>query len=120
MTASYMRCYLTIQFNAGFVPWTADREAVEQARNERLSNGGDVESLSWAPPDTNPDSPGLEAFYSKDVFVCESDGMPKWCSECRSWKPDRAHHSSEYGRCVYKMDHVCPWMGGIISETCEC
>ncbi|CAJ0548299.1 Ff.00g050530.m01.CDS01 [Fusarium sp. VM40] len=117
MTASYLRCFLTIQFNAGFVPWTADREAVEQARNERLSNGGDVESLSWAPPDTNPDSPGLEAFYSKDVFICESDGMPKWCSECRSWKPDRAHHSSEYGRCVYKMDHVCPWMGGIISET---
>ncbi|KAM0195139.1 hypothetical protein ACHAPA_005737 [Fusarium lateritium] len=117
MTASYIRCYLTIQFNAGFVPWTADREAVEQARNERLSNGGDVESLSWAPPDTNPDSPGLEAFYSKDVFICEPDGMPKWCSECRNWKPDRAHHSSEYGRCAYKMDHVCPWMGGIISET---
>ncbi|RGP80935.1 palmitoyltransferase pfa5 [Fusarium longipes] len=117
MVASYIRCYVTIQFNPGFVPWTAEREVVESDRNERSTNGGDVESLQWAPPDTNPDSPGLEAFYSKDVFICESDGLPKWCSECRSWKPDRAHHSSEYGRCVYKMDHVCPWMGGIISET---
>ncbi|KAI1067857.1 hypothetical protein LB507_010456 [Fusarium sp. FIESC RH6] len=117
MVAAYIRCYVTIQFNTGFVPWTAEREAAEEDRNGRLSNGGDVESLQWAPPDTNPDSPGLESFYSKDIFICESDGMPKWCSECRSWKPDRAHHSSEYGRCVYKMDHVCPWMGGIISET---
>ncbi|KAJ4140432.1 palmitoyltransferase pfa5 [Fusarium equiseti] len=117
MVAAYIRCYVTIQFNTGFVPWTAEREAAEEERNGRLSNGGDVESLQWAPPDTNPDSPGLESFYSKDIFICESDGMPKWCSECRSWKPDRAHHSSEYDRCVYKMDHVCPWMGGIISET---
>ncbi|ESU14361.1 palmitoyltransferase PFA5 [Fusarium graminearum PH-1] len=117
MVAAYIRCYVTIQFNTGFVPWTAAREAAESERNERSTNGGDVESLQWSPADTNPDSPGLEAFYSKDVFICESDGLPKWCSECRSWKPDRAHHSSEYGRCVYKMDHVCPWMGGIISET---
>ncbi|KAM0350781.1 hypothetical protein HYE67_001010 [Fusarium culmorum] len=117
MVAAYIRCYVTIQFNTGFVPWTAAREAAESERNERSTNGGDVESLQWSPADTNPDSPGLEAFYSKDAFICESDGLPKWCSECRSWKPDRAHHSSEYGRCVYKMDHVCPWMGGIISET---
>ncbi|KAL4721896.1 palmitoyltransferase pfa5 [Fusarium chlamydosporum] len=117
MVAAYIRCYVTIQFNTGYVPWTAEREAVESDRNGRSTNGGDVESLQWNPPDTNPDSPGLEAFYSKDIFICESDGLPKWCSECRSWKPDRAHHSSEYGRCVYKMDHVCPWMGGIISET---
>ncbi|KAF4455311.1 putative Palmitoyltransferase PFA5 [Fusarium austroafricanum] len=117
MVAAYIRCYVTIQFNAGFVPWTAAREATELERNERLRNGADVETLSWHPPDSNPDSPGLESFYSKDVFICERDGFPKWCSECRSWKPDRAHHSSEYGRCVYKMDHVCPWMGGIISET---
>ncbi|KAF4969740.1 hypothetical protein FSARC_3083 [Fusarium sarcochroum] len=117
MTASYIRTYTTIQFNAGFVPWTADREALEAEREKRKKNGGDIEALSWAPPDMDPDSPGLESFYSKDVFICEVDGLPKWCSECRNWKPDRAHHSGEYGRCVFKMDHVCPWMGGIISET---
>lgn len=72
----------------------------------------------WVPPDTNPDSPGLEAFYSKDVFVCEADGRPKWCSSCRQWKPDRSHHSRELGRCVRKMDHVCPWVGGMVAERC--
>ncbi|OAQ96471.1 hypothetical protein LLEC1_06927 [Akanthomyces lecanii] len=61
---------------------------------------------------------GLENFYSKDLFVCEADGRPKWCSGCRQWKPDRAHHSSEIGRCVRKMDHLCPWVGGMVSETC--
>ncbi|CZT50616.1 uncharacterized protein RSE6_11632 [Rhynchosporium secalis] len=30
----------------------------------------------------DPDSPGLELFYTKDVFVCELDGKPKWCSHC--------------------------------------
>ncbi|EWZ83876.1 hypothetical protein FOWG_12768 [Fusarium oxysporum f. sp. lycopersici MN25] len=117
MVAAYIRCYVTVQFNPGFVPWTAEREALEQERNQRASNGADVEIRSWAPRDDEPNSPGLESFYSKDIFVCELDGFPKWCSDCRNWKPDRAHHSTEYDYCVYKMDHVCPWMGGIISET---
>jgi hypothetical protein len=54
-------------------------------------------------------APGLEEFYSKDVFVCESDGRPRWCATCLNWKPDRAHHCREIGRCVMKMDHFCPW-----------
>ena len=78
---------------------------------------------------------GLESFYSKDLFECDIDGLPRWCSTCQNWKPDRSHHSSEVGRCVYKMDHFCPWYrcitstrakrsadgydraGGIVSET---
>ncbi|KAJ3472744.1 hypothetical protein NLG97_g10747 [Lecanicillium saksenae] len=86
-------------------------------RRRRRGEEPDVEAQPWAPVDMNPDSPGLENFYSKDVFVCEADGRPKWCSGCRQWKPDRAHHSSEIGRCVRKMDHLCPWVGGMVSET---
>ncbi|KAF4978843.1 hypothetical protein FZEAL_4845 [Fusarium zealandicum] len=115
--ASYLRCFLTIQFNTGFVPLSTEREALDHERKETQKRGGDVEALTWVPPDQSPDSPGLEAFYSKDVFVCELDGRPKWCSECRAWKPDRAHHSSELERCVRKMDHLCPWVGGMVSET---
>jgi palmitoyltransferase len=59
--------------------------------------------------DSDPDSPGLELFYTKDVFVCDMDGKPKWCTHCANWKPDRAHHSSDCGRCIRKMDHFCPW-----------
>lgn len=62
---------------------------------------------------------GLEIFYNRDVYTCRSDGLPIWCSECQNWKPDRAHHSGEIQRCVYKMDHYCPWAGGMIGETCK-
>ncbi|KAH0544640.1 hypothetical protein FGG08_001290 [Glutinoglossum americanum] len=61
--------------------------------------------------------PGLEQFYTKDVFVCQDNGSPIWCTICLNWKPDRTHHCREVGRCVRKMDHFCPWAGGIISET---
>ncbi|GJN78748.1 palmitoyltransferase pfa5 [Purpureocillium lilacinum] len=77
----------------------------------------DPEANPWGATDQNPDSPGLEAFYSKDAFVCEADGRPKWCSDCQQWKPDRAHHFSELARRVRKMDHLCPWVDGMVSET---
>lgn len=55
------------------------------------------------------DSFGLESFYTKDVFVCQEDGRPPWCSTCCQFKTDRAHHCREVDRCVRKMDHFCPW-----------
>ncbi|KAI5796320.1 DHHC palmitoyltransferase-domain-containing protein [Peziza echinospora] len=59
----------------------------------------------------------LQEFYEMDAFICESDGLPKWCFHCNCWKPDRSHHCGEIGRCVRKMDHFCPWVGGVVSET---
>ncbi|RPA81974.1 hypothetical protein BJ508DRAFT_325994 [Ascobolus immersus RN42] len=59
----------------------------------------------------------LKQFWQQNVFICEKDGLPKWCSHCNVWKLDRAHHSSEVGRCVRKEDHVCPWVGGVVGET---
>ncbi|TWU74281.1 palmitoyltransferase pfa5 [Metarhizium rileyi] len=119
---TYLRLFLTIQLDPGLVPLTNRRghdavEPGEKRRRFRSRHNTDPEDPPWVPPDMNPDSPGLEAFYSKDVFACEVDGRPKWCSECRQWKPDRAHHSRELGRCVKKMDHLCPWVGGMVSET---
>jgi len=35
----------------------------------------------------------------------------KICSQCREWKPNRAHHCSICGTCIAKMDHHCPWLG---------
>ncbi|CAK7272478.1 Palmitoyltransferase pfa5 [Sporothrix epigloea] len=80
---------------------------------------GGVGSQTPAGPDPrlDPNSPGLEHSYTKDVFECTADGRPVWCMPCGTWKPDRAHHCSEINRCVYKMDHYCPWVGGIVSET---
>ncbi|KAM3499729.1 hypothetical protein MY10362_007033 [Beauveria mimosiformis] len=128
MIAAYLRTFVAVVRDPGLVPLVngqADDTNEKQPppppprrrRRRRRGDEPDVEAQSWTPVDMNPDSPGLENFYSKDVFVCEADGRPKWCSGCRQWKPDRAHHSSEIGRCVRKMDHLCPWVGGMVSET---
>ncbi|KAK7221571.1 hypothetical protein V2G26_009574 [Clonostachys chloroleuca] len=116
--AAYVRTVYTTQTNPGLVPWSERRQRVH---NERKAlphkEREDLESQSWSTPDLSPDSPGLESFYTKTMFICEPDGRPRWCSLCWSWKPDRSHHSSELGRCVRKMDHLCPWVGGMVSET---
>lgn len=140
MVAAYLRLFISIQRDPGLVPFmnpvapAADGSSIPEKLHTpdySVPTTGHSESdpdtplnrkshgVSWAPPDTNPDSPGLELFYSKDVFVCEVDGRPKWCSSCKQWKPDRSHHSSELGRCVRKMDHLCPWVGGMVAERCR-
>jgi len=47
--------------------------------------------------------------WMRDVFVCDRQGLPIYCQHCQNWKPDRAHHSQDAGRCTLKMDHFCPW-----------
>ncbi|VVT47353.1 uncharacterized protein SAPINGB_P001669 [Magnusiomyces paraingens] len=51
-----------------------------------------------------------------DVFICDPDGFPLWCSHCQSIKTDRVHHSAELGYCVDKMDHMCHWLGTVIGR----
>ncbi|RYO77679.1 hypothetical protein DL766_008909 [Monosporascus sp. MC13-8B] len=123
MIATYLRTYLTIAFDCGVVPLgplAVERQRKHRRKRKNSHPPGDLEGHAYhAGPDLDPDSPGLEQFYTKDVFVCESDGRPKWCSECCNWKPDRVHHSSEIARCVYRMDHYCPWVGGMVGENCR-
>ena len=52
-----------------------------------------------------------------DAFICDYEGFPLYCQKCNIYKPDRVHHCKELGRCVRKMDHYCPWAGGIIAES---
>lgn len=61
-------------------------------------------------------APTLDDILSKDIFVCQPDGTPRWCSTCKIWRPDRSRHCREKDRCVLKLDHFCPWVGGIVSE----
>ena len=49
--------------------------------------------------------------------MCDEVGLPIFCEKCLNWKPDRTHHCSEVNRCVRRMDHFCPWIGGVVSET---
>lgn len=51
-----------------------------------------------------------------EMYQCDGWGMPKWCSECQTHKPDRTHHSALVGHCVPKMDHMCFWVGTVIGQ----
>jgi palmitoyltransferase len=127
MTITFLRLVYVTTFDPPYVP--LGRNAYKQkgkARSEKNGIGageydaGDGSGSSAGDlkgPQNDPDSPGLELFYTKDVFVCEGDGRPKWCHECANWKPDRTHHCSSSGRCVKKMDHFCPWVGGPVGEN---
>lgn len=79
----------------------------------------------WAKPDIlapaqstrekkDADSRPMEQY---DAYICDYEGLPLFCEKCSIFKPDRTHHCKELGRCVRKMDHFCPWAGGIIGET---
>lgn len=84
-------------------------------------------STIWAKPDLVPlgDAKGEKGaastkalgFDGYDAFICDYQGDPLWCAHCSNWKPDRTHHCKELGRCVRRMDHYCPWAGGIIAES---
>jgi palmitoyltransferase len=79
----------------------------------------------WTKPDIlRPAEPTKEkkdadsgAIEQYDAYICDYEGVPLFCEKCRIFKPDRTHHCKELGRCVRKMDHFCPWAGGIVAET---
>lgn len=131
MTISYMRLVHMILRNPGLVPSPQhdakikDPEAPyditappDSRSGGRIINGpGEAEVQLNEIPALRPDRPELDIFYSLDAFVCDAYGKPRYCTNCGTWKPDRAHHSGEIGRCVRKMDHYCPWVGGMVAET---
>jgi palmitoyltransferase len=139
LLATYLRLILTVLWNPGFIPrgpqWSrlqADakdslsgkgssrrrrrrrrrrsRSNMVQEKKDRSSSNLEAGLGNVAGNSTDPfDQSGLESFYLKDVFVCQPDGRPAWCSICCQFKTDRAHHCREVDRCVRKMDHFCPW-----------
>ena len=49
------------------------------------------------------------------TILCTREGATRSCTPCGiTPKPDRAHHCSNCERCVLKMDHHCPWIGGCV------
>ena len=109
---AYFRLLYVVTFHPGYVPrgpqWHIENGGKEKRdRNSRRSSKATENNIEEKQGD----------FFNKDMYVCKGDGMPVWCSSCLIWKPDRAHHCREVDRCVRKMDHFCPWVGGVVSET---
>lgn len=128
MALSYLRILQVVATNPGFVPLsqTSGKKSSTKSARTGETTGEKEDSLAVGSGLTPSDRTGyldrgaltggrasapsgLEIFYKRDVFECEIDGLPRWCSTCNIWKPDRSHHCREVGRCVYKMDHYCPW-----------
>lgn len=116
MGSSYFRLLYTTLIDPSYLP--LGPEAIQRRKREKWIGTAEMKEVvageeyrTGTPVFNNddPDSPGLELFYTKDVFVTRTDGRPIWCSECANWKPDRTHHCSDIGRCILKMDHFCPW-----------
>ncbi|TVY46018.1 Palmitoyltransferase [Lachnellula subtilissima] len=119
MAASFFRVlYFTI-FYPPYVPLGPAAIRDREMKGKTQSEEDGIGAGAYRPGNyrNDVDSPGLELFYSKDVFVCEQNGKPIWCSNCGNWKPDRAHHDSSSGRCIARMDHFCPWVGGPVGEN---
>ncbi|KAL9601217.1 MAG: hypothetical protein Q9179_002946, partial [Wetmoreana sp. 5 TL-2023] len=123
---TYFRLAHTVITNPGFTPRSPQWHAQNRAKRRRsrsnrartghpdlekqnralgeqpASNGGlpaspYVNASSAYGPVNDAATPGLHEFYNRDIFTCESDGRPIWCSACLNWKPDRAHHCREVG-----------------------
>ncbi|GAA6006738.1 DHHC family palmitoyltransferase [Rhodotorula paludigena] len=87
----------------------ADEEEVDEAREEQglldpvtLPSGS---RETWDKLDTRDST-------RPAMLQVKSDGSARFCRKCNIPKPDRAHHCSSCRRCVLKMDHHCPWLGG--------
>lgn len=119
----YMRTIQVVRTDPGIVPSSyLDGQKEGQARekveaevethdgNAYLDRGSILGGSVPAPA-------GIELFYTRPIFECDLDGLPRWCTKCKNWKPDRSNHCSELERCVFKMDHYCPWAGGTVTET---
>ena len=98
-------------------PWPS----VDQDSGSNFSRHGSIATasagLQTSRLDDDPEEASALPFWMRDIFMCTADGRPAFCSSCLSYKIDRVHHCSEINRCVQKMDHFCPWVGGVISET---
>jgi palmitoyltransferase len=93
VVACYIRLLLVVSLGPGYIP---------------LGEKADY--------DVNEPQPGLEQYWRRDAFVCDQNGLPIWCTVCNNWKPDRTHHNQDTARCTRKMDHFCPWVGGVVGE----
>ena len=132
MVSCYLRVIQVVLTNPGYVPLDEKtqhrRHSSRHVRRRGIDEYGRSQKEGEAPDKGYldraavldgrvPPPPGLQNFYSRDVFECDIDGLPRWCASCQIWKPDRSHHSSEIARCVYKMDHHCPWFVVRASHT---
>ncbi|KZV67200.1 zf-DHHC-domain-containing protein [Peniophora sp. CONT] len=86
-------CFCSLIVCAARDPGPVPRPATKDAEEDGEGEMSITAALMGGPPEDDYSLPG------------------RWCRICWAPKPERAHHCSECGRCVLKMDHHCPWIG---------
>jgi len=51
---------------------------------------------------------------SRNIVVNGVKISQKYCQTCRIYRPLRSKHCSSCGRCIFRYDHHCPWLGNCI------
>ncbi|KAG5504471.1 hypothetical protein JKF63_04923 [Porcisia hertigi] len=51
-----------------------------------------------------------------EVLELDRVGRLRYCSFCKQFKPDQAHHCHICRSCVYRMDHHCPWINNCVGR----
>ncbi|KAI5298203.1 hypothetical protein KEM56_004246, partial [Ascosphaera pollenicola] len=125
---AYAILYVRVVWNNDFVDYGPDHESVREGDDQekdlhrrsirKLHTPSSAStSITTEKPKTSTSLESADAFYLKDAYLCTDDGRPPWCSVCAHFKTDRTHHCKEVNRCVRKMDHFCPWVGGVVAES---
>ncbi|KAL3669428.1 hypothetical protein V7S43_005822 [Phytophthora oleae] len=47
--------------------------------------------------------------------INDSERVSRYCERCDANKADHVHHCLVCQRCVYRMDHHCPWTGNCVA-----
>jgi len=66
------------------------------------------------------DEPNAQYNYDKVLdniaLMVTDEDMPNVCHTCHICKPLRSKHCKILGRCIYKFDHFCPFVGNTVSR----
>lgn len=65
---------------------------------------------------TSVDEKDQLSILPPDIYQCDPQGYPIWCSMCQSLKMERTHHSATLGYCVPRFDHYCVWIGTVVGR----
>jgi palmitoyltransferase len=79
MAASFFRVVYITVVHPPYVPFGPAASRDNANGREKGVGAGEYNLGNYR---NDIDAPGLEQFYSKDIFVCEQDGKPIWCSHC--------------------------------------
>ncbi|PWV16897.1 putative palmitoyl acyltransferase 12 [Trypanosoma cruzi] len=75
---------------------------------------GYVERVPWA--DMPVFRGQVNSSNMNEVHRFGLDGNLRYCYKCEIYKPDNAHHCRSCRRCVYHMDHHCPWINNCVGR----